>query len=311
MATSTLVTSENRPTTGPEVSISLAQSEKRWLGSSASSFCSSCRFLPLRPESRSMPTCCPASGRPRTRHGVAFHVKADCVTVLREASEDPLYNQPEFLGQVVWPSPTDDGPISSEYQSIEMYPCLTGSNETMEHVFLFQPWWTLGYSLPASVPLHATINVTIHGSDIRYFGPNPAQEVHWNVTILPAVDPAHSVARPDGGITVRNGKGAVLNVTGRLVANHDFDVRLEPRAETLDPYCVHPWQTSQWEPGPLVHVPRTAAEPEGTAFSAQAFRPPPKPPLRTEDGCTARGTMKAARSEERRVGKECRSRWSP
>lgn len=216
------------------------------------------------------------------------------MTVLREASEDPLYNQPEFLGQVVWPSPTHDGPISSEYQSIEMYPCLTGSNETMEHVFLFQPWWTLGYSLPASVPLQATINVTIHGSDIRYFGPNPAQEVHWNVTILPAVDPAHSVARPDGGITVRNGKGAVLNVTGRLVANHDFDVRLEPRAETLDPYCVHPWQTSQWEPGPLVHVPRTAAEPEGTAFSAQAFRPPPKPPLRTEDGCTARGTMKAA-----------------
>ena len=53
---------------------------------------------------------------------------------------------------------------------------------------------------------------------------------------------------------------------------------------------------------PLPQPPLRGAGPRGPAFT---FAPPYLPP--TPSGPTARG----GRSEERRVGKECRSRWSP
>src|SRR5258708_8909899 len=47
-----------------------------------------------------------------------------------------------------------------------------------------------------------------------------------------------------------------------------------------------------------------------TAYSAKVPRPKPNTSSPTENRVTA-GPAATTRSEERRVGKECRSRWSP
>src|SRR6266480_7279435 len=48
-----------------------------------------------------------------------------------------------------------------------------------------------------------------------------------------------------------------------------------------------------------------------TLFGKEARARAPAAELVAPDGCTTFGLLPEARSEERRVGKECRSRWSP
>ncbi len=67
-------------------------------------------------------------------------------------------------------------------------------------------------------------------------------------------------------------------------------------AEIAGKYQIHPNQVQQWK--------KKLMEGASEIFQSKAERKENKP--YTEDDL-----MKKIRSEERRVGKECRSRWSP
>src|SRR5688572_21215903 len=102
------------------------------------------------------------------------------------------------------------------------------------------------------------------------------------------------------------GKGRIVRLYGAKTDNnaHLFkqgqDNILAPYIERGDIVVVHEDWVEEWKPENAKRIVNAAISARGDAFDAV---------LASNDG-TAGGAIQALRSEERRVGKECRSGWS-
>src|SRR2546422_8540328 len=90
-----------------------------------------------------------------------------------------------------------------------------------------------------------------------------------------------------------------------------FEESLELRSTDRHPFSTDRSASSPKGASKLAARPRPLKRRRFTAFDALRSAIRPVPPDRTLPGLLSIPGSRRARSEERRVGKECRSRWSP
>src|SRR3989449_8979763 len=114
------------------------------------------------------------------------------------------------------------------------------------------------------------------------------------------------------GIGLRIGDEAALVAVEAKELDPDARPRLAARGvEHMGGELAHQFAPNIWSSLPRVMCPICSSAARSSASAWFASRRSISPSTLSRDACSLSATMQGKRSEERRVGKECRSRWSP